>query len=40
MQKYIHQNGEMPFSDEQVVDTFLLILMNGLKNPDPKENSK
>jgi TetR/AcrR family transcriptional regulator len=31
MQKYMHQCGNLPLSDEQVIDGFMLILMNGLK---------
>jgi len=36
LQKYIHRNGELPLEDEQVVDAFLAILMDGLNSP--KEN--
>jgi len=31
MQKYMYQCGQMPPSDERVIDAFMLILMHGLK---------
>jgi TetR/AcrR family transcriptional regulator len=31
MQKYMHQCGNMPLSDEEAIDGFMLILMHGLK---------
>ncbi|MES1258802.1 MAG: TetR/AcrR family transcriptional regulator [Acidobacteriota bacterium] len=40
MQKYIHKHGDLSLTDEQVVDSFLLILMNGLKTTAPKGLSK
>jgi TetR/AcrR family transcriptional regulator len=30
-QKYLHQSGEIPLSDEAVIETFLSILMKGLR---------
>jgi len=30
-QKYLHQTGEIPLSDEAVIETFLSILMKGLR---------
>ena len=30
LQKYIHKSGDLPLSDDQVVDTFVTLLMNGL----------
>ena len=35
LQKYIYQAADLPFTDEQVVDSFVLILMNGLRSNDP-----
>jgi len=30
-QKYLHQTGEIPLSDEAVIEAFLSILMKGLR---------
>jgi TetR/AcrR family transcriptional regulator len=30
-QKYLHQTGEIPLSDEAVIETFLSILMKGIR---------
>lgn len=40
MQKYVHKCCELPLTDEQVVDAFMLILMNGLRNTEQKGNPK
>ena len=31
LQKYIHQRPDLPLEDEQVVESFMLILMDGLR---------
>jgi TetR/AcrR family transcriptional regulator len=38
LQKYIHKCGDLPLSDDQVVDTFVTILMNGLRTKELNGN--
>lgn len=32
LQKYVYQSGDLPFTDEQVVSSFVRIIMDGLSN--------
>ena len=40
MQKYMYRYGELPYSDDQVIESFLLILMNGIGVSEHKGDTK